>query len=133
MMPSPLPVTTFSTRRLTLSNSIGVGSRFLIRSMIGVLAGALISAGSKRWFLTLSVIFVACCAWSAPMVNSSATADNIAFITGTPSELRGDFQLESMVREFGKIEFRVRHLDVAAVQLNVPRRLHEHLRIELDE
>ena len=40
MMPSLFGVTTFSTRRLTLSNSIGVESRFFTRRMIGTLAGA---------------------------------------------------------------------------------------------
>jgi hypothetical protein len=51
MVASLEPATTFSTFRVLLSNSIALESRFFSLITIGVLAGALISAGSN--FLSL--------------------------------------------------------------------------------
>src|SRR5262249_61337674 len=74
MTASPLPVRTFSTRRLLLSNSIGLESRFLMRSATGLPAGISTWAGSKAWSLTVIVTSTASCAWAGAIAQQQANA-----------------------------------------------------------
>ena len=116
-----MPVTTFSTRKLTLSNSIGIGSRFFTCNSIGTLAGARICAGSKRWFFTLMLTLTGCCALACkpPAVRTGAGKNGLCEVCDhtADSQLEFDRQLQfaAVTREFRQIEVRARTVDVAAL------------------
>src|SRR3954471_23846471 len=121
---------TFSTRRLTLSNSTGLASPFLIEMTNGLLAGARSSAGWKRPFWTVRLSVDSC----APAGMAVRTIDVIA-TSAIPIldktfplwlELDSDLELRALPRKLLEVEV-IAGIGLLAGDLRVPRSREEPL------
>src|SRR5712691_2679593 len=134
MTPSLFAAITFSTRSVTLSNSTAAGSRFLIVSRIGRLAGAVSSRGWNCLFLMESWSDTASCARSAEGARQRSIATSapivailrVVVIAVLLLEFERELELGAVAGEISEIE-RARIVDGMTANLGGPRRRHENL------